>query len=110
MRGAQSMVINDSLYTYGITDKKRDRIIRKIVHGTKVRNLYVVVLPLMNDGILEIYEYNPLLSPFYMSISDEISVVGMADSKDGALCLVTDMVQEMYDSKCDFNVREFFGM
>lgn len=91
------MNISDALYTYGIKDKKLDRILRKIARGKRMRRLYVVVLPLVRDGLLEIYVYNQLLQPFYKRFTDSIHVVGVALDKAGAEELVLRMVQDMYD-------------
>jgi hypothetical protein len=105
--------ITEALYTYGIKDRKLNKILTKMKHGQKISNLYVVVLPLVQDGILEIYGYNQLLQPFYQNISDSISVVGVAKGREGALSIVQDMVQDMYDSAGDgenlFDAVHFFG-
>lgn len=71
---------------------------RKIRAGKKIRNLYVVVLPLMRDGILEIYVYNQLLQPFYLAMHDKVHIVGIAMDKGNAEDLVLQMVQDMYDA------------
>lgn len=91
------MNISDALYTYGIRDKKLNRILKKIARGKRVRKLYVIVLPLVPDGLLEIYVYNQLLQPFYRAFGDDIHVVGIALDKGGAQELVLQMVQDMYD-------------
>lgn len=89
------MIVNESLYTYGYREKKRKKVIKKLVRGDKVKNLYVVVLPVLGDGILEIYPYNQLLHPFYKSYDKDITVVGIADGKDCAVSLIEDMIQDI---------------
>lgn len=91
------MNISDALYTYGIKDKKLDRILKKIARGKRINKLYVIVLPLVRDGLLEIYVYNQLLQPFYKRFTDDIHVVGVSLGKEGAEELVLQMVQDMYD-------------
>lgn len=106
------MNISDALYTYGIKDRKCDRILKRISKGKRVHNLYVIVLPLMHDGLLEIYVYNQLLQPLYRSVGDQIHVLGIAMNKGDAEELVLQMVQDMYDAgdgkslDTDFFIRE----
>ncbi len=78
--------------------------------GQKVKNLHVIVLPLFDDGLLEIYPFDTLLQPFYLEMKDEIKIVGIADGMGGAHELVTEMVQNMYDSGEGFDVHKFFEM
>lgn len=104
------MIVNNSLYTYGYKKKKRDKVIGRLARGEKVKNLYVVVLPVFNDGLLEIYPYEQLLHPFYQSLDEEIRVVGIAPKKDEAIALVQDMIQDIYDADCGFDVHKFFEM
>lgn len=104
------MIVNSALYTYGYKEKKRNKIIKKMVQGDKVKDLHVVVLPLMGDGLLEIYPYNQLLQPFYKSLQDEVKVVGIANSKGAATSLIVDMIQDIYDSDLEFDVHKFFEM
>lgn len=92
------MNVSDALYTYGIKDRKLDRILKRISKGKRVHNLYVIVLPLMQDGLLEIYVYNQLLQPFYKPVAGQIHVLGVALSKGDAEELVLQMVQDMYDA------------
>ncbi len=92
------MNISDALYTYGIRDRKLDKILKRISKGKRVHNLYVIVLPLVRDGLLEIYVYNQLLQPFYRPVVDQIHVLGVALSKEDAEELVLQMVQDMYDA------------
>lgn len=104
------MKVNNALYTYGIKPNKIKTAIKRMRHEEKMKKLHVVVLPVFDDGLLEIYEYNSLLHPFYKSLEKEIHVVGIAMSKDGASNLVLDMIQDMYDTDCDFDVKKFFDM
>ncbi len=104
------MQITDRLYTYKIKEKKLDKIITRIKKGKNVPKLVLVTLPLFQDGILEIYDYNQLLQSYYRSIDERITIVGMSKSKSEANELVLNIVQDMYDAGVDFDVREFFGI
>lgn len=98
------------LYTYEMSDKKLDRIISKIKKGKKISKLCLITLPVFEDGILEVYDYNQLLQPYYKSIDERIIVVGISKNKGDAYQVVLNIVQGMYDSKIDFNVREYLGI
>lgn len=104
------MKVIDALYTYGLSDKQLDKVIKKIRHGDRVRNLHVIVLPLLNDGILEIYVYDQLLQPFYKSIGDDVCIVGASSDREGAQELILNIVQDMYDAGYDFDVKGFLGI
>ena len=49
------MRVIEDLYTYDINEKKAKRLVKKISHGKPAKGLYVVVYPLFNDGVLELY-------------------------------------------------------
>lgn len=104
------MQIVNGLYTYGINEKKLDKIIKKIKRGKIIPGLHLVTLPLFEDGILEVYDYNQLLQPFYKTMDDKIYVIGVSKDKAGANDIIMEVVQGMCDAGVDFNVREFLGI
>ena len=104
------MKVVDAPYVQGFTGRKKDKIVKKIRHKRKVDNVYVVTLPMITDGIMDIYEYKHLFSKFYKKASDEICILGIAKSKSDANEVVRDIVQDMYDTDTGFDVRKFFGI
>ncbi|MBQ9199435.1 MAG: hypothetical protein IJ141_04585 [Lachnospiraceae bacterium] len=104
------MKVVDAPYVQGFKDKRKEKIVKKIRHKRKVDKVYVVTLPLITDGIMDIYEYKHLFSKFYKKASDEIYILGIAKSKKDANEVVRDIVQDMYDSDTDFDVKKFFGI
>lgn len=104
------MKVIDSLYTYGLNDRKIDRILKRMQKGKVIKDLHVVTLPLFEDGILEIYKYDQLLQPFYKSFGDDICVVGLAADKSSASELVTEIVQNMYNDGFLTDVKGFLGI
>ena len=75
------MKVVDAPYVQGFKDKRKEKIVKKIRHKRKVDKVYVVTLPLITDGIMDIYEYKHLFSKFYKKASDEIYILGIAKSK-----------------------------
>ena len=104
------MQIIDKLYTYGMSDKKLDKIIAKVKKGKVIPNLCLITLPLFEDGILEIYDYNQFQQAFYIGIKKDIVVLGFAPDKAMAQEIVLSITQDLYDADCDFDVRKFFGI
>ena len=104
------MKVIDALYTYGYRDRKLDKVIKKMKHGDSMYGLHVIVLPLCQDGMLEIYVYNQLLQPYYRSLGDDVCVLGVASDKAGAEELVLNIIQDMYDAGYEFDVKGFFGI
>lgn len=104
------MQIIDNLYTYGISEKKLDKIIKKIKTGKKVPKLCLVTMPLFNDGIMEVYVYNQLLQPFYKTMDDKITILGMAMDRGDANNIVMDIIQGMCDAGVDFDIRGYLGI
>lgn len=100
------------LFTYGIKDKKVDRIADKIKRGKKINKLFLVTLPLFDDGIMEVYQYNQLLQPYYAERTDDIIVVGMSIGKNGANEIILDIIQRMTDAGygASLDVRGFLNI
>lgn len=106
------MRIIDNLYTTGIKEKKLKKIKNKIHSNSKLGKLkkaYVVTLPLCKDGLLEVYVYDQLLQPYYISNFD-VCVIGIADTKESAMGLVTDIIQQSYDAGYGLDICGFLGV
>jgi len=68
-----------------------------------------IVLPLLQDGLLEIYPYNQLLQKPYRKLDSRIRVVGFARGKEVAEQLVLQIIQDMYDETGEeWKVEDFF--
>lgn len=103
------MIFSDRCYTYNLKDRKQARIKKQIRRHKPVRNLYVIVLPILQDGLLEIYPYDQLLQKPYRKIDSRIQVVGFARGKEVAEQLVLQIIQDMYDETGEeWKVEDFF--
>jgi hypothetical protein len=100
------MRVIEDLYTYDIKEKKVRRILKRIERLKPVKKLYVIVFPLFNDGILEIYSYNQLLQPYYKKRTNDIEIVGISKGRAGADQIVLNLIQEM----CDDGYTSFKNM
>ena len=104
------MKIIDAPYMSGIKDKEKNRIIRKIKHNSKSSGTFVITLPMITDGLMDIYMYDQLLSKFYDGMRDEMYIIGIAKDKKKAKELTVDIVQDMYDAGYDFDLKGFLGI
>ena len=103
------MIFADKCYTYNLTERKQIRIKKRIRRHKPVRNLYVIVLPLLQDGLLEIYPYNQVLQKPFRKLDSRIQVVGFARGKEVAEQLVLQIIQDMYDETGEeWKVEDFF--
>ncbi|SEQ56088.1 hypothetical protein SAMN02910369_02021 [Lachnospiraceae bacterium NE2001] len=102
--------IADNLYTEAIDEKKVRRLILKLRLKRPVRNLYVVTMPLFDAGIMEIYDYNELLQPFYRKRKQNLEVLGLSSTRDGAKCIVANILEDAYDKLGTPDIRRFFGI
>lgn len=104
------MKLVNAPYTYGYKDKKLNKVKEKIRINKKQKGTHLIVYPFLGDGLMEIYSYEHLLSSSYRSFWNDIVVLGIASDKEGALELVVNIVQDIYDSDMDFDIKGFFGM
>lgn len=52
------MKVVDTVYTYGYSDDEARHLAKKLKYNVKKLKLYVVCLPVIGDGLMEIYEYS----------------------------------------------------
>lgn len=99
---------HEKLYIDDISDKKIASIKKKIKRGFPKLNLYLITLPIGNQGILEVYWYPELLQNFYRKRKKELIVVGLAGSKEGAFEIIQRMITEIGLQGNKIPVDEFF--
>ncbi len=82
----------------------------KMKRARVIPMLYIITLPIMGDGVLEIYDYNTLLQPFFKKRFDTIKVVGISKSKKGIMEVLRKLYEEMSQKDENLNVRDFLGV
>ena len=87
--------------------KKLNKQIRKIYKYKPAMNLFLVTFPIADKGILEIYNYNVLLQPYYRQHEEEIIIVGISSKKDEAEELIRSIVEETVRETGGLNVKEY---
>lgn len=86
--------------------KNSRRIVRRLSKGQKVKNAYVITLAYGND-LLEIYHAATLSQKFYENF--DRPVVGIADSYDEAVALVSQIVEDTLKVREDCNVKAYLA-
>ena len=99
---------HSQLYRDGISDHKLKSIQKKIKKKSAKLNLFLVTLPVGNQGILEVYWYPELLQPFFKNMNKEVIVVGIADSRENAFDLVKKIIQDVGIIENKIPITEYF--
>ncbi len=79
---------HEQLYSDGISERKLASIQRKIKKLVPKLDVFLIVLPLENEGLLEVYWYPELLQSYYRKMDKDIVVVGISNKKDEAISLI----------------------
>ncbi|MBR1598588.1 MAG: hypothetical protein IJ661_06760 [Lachnospiraceae bacterium] len=85
----------EKLYSDGFSEKKLKAVKSKIKHGKIMAGIFLITLPLTDDGVLEIYRYPEFLLPIYKKLDDDVTVIGIAKSKEDAFSLVERIVKDV---------------
>ncbi len=103
------MKFHDNFYTGDLSPKEVKSIVKKIKNKkrTYIDKFYCIILPLFDDGVLEIYEHNQLLLPYI--IDKDIVIVGIAKQYDEAIEYVAQIVDDIYKQTGDVNIYKYFN-
>lgn len=99
-----------NVYTADIADKGFIKLLIKLALKRPVQGLFVITEPLYDAGIMEIYDYNELLQPFYRKMKRTFYVVGMAGSRNSAKQIVCDILDDVYREFGKPDVKKYFQL
>lgn len=97
------------LYSDGLSPNKLSSAKRKITHGAKTLNMFLITLPIGGEGLLEIYWYPELLQKIYRDMDVTVIVVGIAKSREDAFSLVERIVKDIGVNNGKVSVIDYFG-
>ena len=97
-----------NVYTVDIAEKGFRKLLIKLALKRPVSGLFIVTEPLYDAGIMEIYDYNELLQPFYRKMKKEFRVYGLAGSRSSAKQIVCDILDDVYRDMGRPDVKEYF--
>ena len=69
-----------------------------------------ITAPLYEAGIMEIYDYNELLQPFYRKQKRVISILGISKTRDEAKELVADILEDTFSQQGNADIKTYFGL
>ena len=96
------MKLFSRMYVRGIPDRKVIPTMRKMKRNQSLSSIFCITLPVFQDGVLEIYEYEELEHPAI--------VIGITDSREDAEELVRLIVDEVYQNTGGFAVGAYLGL
>lgn len=108
--GNVKFIIHEKVYSDGISQKKLKAIEKKIINGSVKLGVFLITLPLTEDGLLEIYWYPEFLQPVYKNLDCEVTVVGIAKSREDAFSLVERMVRDVGMQDGKLPIKNYFQM
>lgn len=95
------------LYTSPSLDKKCGKVKWKLRTGRPQPLVYVIALAKNND-LLEIYHSGMLKQKYYRKKENAPYIVGIATGYGGAVDLVIDIVQDVFQETGGYDVKTFF--
>ena len=84
-----------------------EKVRRRAAQGKMMPVIYYLTLPTVPGNLLDIF-HNALLSEKLFASRQCQKIVGVAEGKQEALRLVSDMILEMYEKTGKFDVSSFF--
>ena len=94
-----------ALYVTGNLSSKKEEILKKIKKRKWQLETYLIVLAKNNENHLEIFHSALLLQK--LIDPNELFLVGMADGYEEAVELVEKIVQDVYDTTGDTDIRSY---
>lgn len=95
-----------TLYLDSVTKKNLRKIKRRMERRKINLRVYCIALASNEKNLLDIYSTNELLFQYYRQ--KDIKVIGLASSKESAIQLVADIVNDVYQQTGRLDVRTFF--
>lgn len=84
---------------------KTDKIKERFLQGRKCRNVFFITLPANPENMLDIIPYNLGMIMTWR----ELSVIGVAVTRQEAVLLTGRILQKVYDETKDVRVKEYFA-
>lgn len=105
MKWCRDLYWGDSIASDKKPNTRKRKILYRLKHNKLQINVYVIVLPLGNDGILEIYPSYVLLQEIYKR--QPVCVIGLAADRNEAYELTGKIILDCYAQSGSFDVKSF---
>lgn len=100
------MKLNKNLIISKSLEKNKKKIFFKIKMRKIKLRLYCIAFPTNKQNLLDIYNYNELLEPYYKK--KDIHIIGLAKTKKEAINIVLDIIKEVYEETNGFDIEKYF--
>lgn len=101
------MIVSKQCFCDASIAKKKKKIINKLQKG-KMERSYGIFLSLHRGQVIDIISGFELMQKIYEDKRGEMVLVGIAPSKEDAYELVRQIIDTVYESQKDFDVKKFF--
>jgi hypothetical protein len=71
---------------------------------------YLITLPSNDENLLDVFQANMLLQPYYKKADRDIFVIGIANGKDEAYEVVRDIIDDVYSHTGAFDIKKYLGI
>ncbi|MBO4591816.1 MAG: hypothetical protein J5684_04570 [Eubacterium sp.] len=102
--------VNKKVYSEDIGERAFKKLVRRVAFKRPVKGLFVITEPMYEAGIMEIYNYNELLQPFYRKKKRTFNVLGVAKSRESAKQVVCDILDDVYRELGKPDIKDFFSI
>ncbi len=98
---------SEKLYIGKQLSHKNEKIRKKLSDGGFVPDVFLITEPSNDENLFDIFSSKELLFPYHKR--RDIVVYGLAKTKEEAMVLVTDMIEEMYRDTGKICSKEYFA-
>jgi hypothetical protein len=98
------------LYLGENAKKSKYKIFRRVRMNKFSIDTYLITLPSNDENLLDVFQANMLLQPYYKKADRDIFVVGIANGKDEAYEVVRDIIDDVYSHTGAFDIKKYLGI
>lgn len=97
---------SSNLYFDDTVGKELEKWKKRVESGKPSLSLYCICLASNENNLFDIINCNELLFQYYRR--NVLCIVGLSKTREDAVELLRDIVEDIYQKTQDFNVREYF--
>ncbi|MBR0516404.1 MAG: hypothetical protein IJJ89_06155 [Eubacterium sp.] len=99
----------NSVYSDVERGRKLNKLIRSVYKYKPEFGLFLITLPLEDGALLEVYNYNVFLQPYFLERDDEIVVVGITKSKGSANELLRKITEDSLRVTGGLDIKKYIN-
>ena len=103
------MQMINSVYSDVERGRKLNKLIRSVYKYKPEFGLFLITLPLEDGALLEVYNYNVFLQPYFLERDDEIVVVGITKSKSSANELLRKITEDSLRVTGGLDIKKYIN-